>query len=57
MGGSFEVLFEEKSPEGDMYQGYTSNYIRSKTYSSYDIIGKIKDVEIVGIDGEILIGN
>lgn len=57
IGENLEVLFEEKSSKGNMYEGYTSNYIRSKIYSDCDIIGKIRKVELVDIDGETLIGN
>lgn len=62
IGQKVEVLFEEKSPEGNIYEGniyegYTSNYIRSKTHSSCDIIGKIRNIELVDIDREVLIGN
>lgn len=56
IGESLEVLFEEKSSKDNIYEGYTSNYVRSKTYSDCDIIGKIKKLELVDIDGEILIG-
>ena len=54
---NLEVLFEEQGPEENIYEGYTRNYIRTKVNSKYDLIGVIKDINIIGRDGEVLIGN
>ncbi|OLS03383.1 tRNA (N(6)-L-threonylcarbamoyladenosine(37)-C(2))-methylthiotransferase MtaB [Tissierella creatinophila] len=56
IGQSLEVLFEESSQE-NILEGYTTNYIRAKVHSDYDIIGDIKKINIVDTDGEILVGN
>lgn len=54
---NLEVLFEEQNPNRkDMYEGYTTNYIRVKALSDSDIIGHIKDTHIIDSQGEILIG-
>ncbi|MDY0234637.1 MAG: tRNA (N(6)-L-threonylcarbamoyladenosine(37)-C(2))-methylthiotransferase MtaB [Gudongella sp.] len=38
------VLFEEKDKKNrNIYEGYTTNYIRSRVFSNCDIIGEIKD--------------
>ena len=57
IGRSLEVLFEVESyGEDSMYEGYTTNYIRVKSESKYDIIDEIKTIEITSSDGEFLIG-
>lgn len=57
IGESLEVLFEEKSKEENMYEGYTSNYIRVQMSSDHDIVGNIEDVNIINRYGEILVGD
>ena len=37
-------------------EGYTSNYIRVRTNFDKDLIGKIVEVEIEELDGEVLTG-
>lgn len=44
LGKEVSVLFEEKNNK--IYEGYTSNYIRSRVVSNCDIIGDIKDFRI-----------
>ncbi len=58
IGKSLELLVEEKDLDrGNIYKGYTSNYIRTEIKSEYDIIGDIKDINIIDNDGEILLGD
>lgn len=53
-----EVLFEEiNSKISNSYEGYTSNYIRTRAVSNENLIGKIKSVKIKDNFNEILIGN
>ncbi|NLY46184.1 MAG: tRNA (N(6)-L-threonylcarbamoyladenosine(37)-C(2))-methylthiotransferase MtaB [Tissierella sp.] len=54
IGSTMKVLFEEVN-EG-YYEGYTSNYIRVKSYSEKDIIGQLLDVKIIDSEGEYLVG-
>ena len=54
-GKSLDVLFEENLEE-NIYEGYTTNYIRAEVYSDCDIIGDIKKINIIETDAEILIG-
>lgn len=57
MDKSLEVLFEEENPSRKgMFEGYTTNYIRVKAMSDNDIIGDIKEINIIDSQGEILIG-
>ena len=51
------VLFEENDKKDkNIYEGYTSNYIRSRVSSSCDIIGDIKDIVIEKSNSEYLEG-
>lgn len=57
IGEKLDVLFEEHtSGEENLYEGYTSNYIRARYHSECDIIGDIKTINIIDSDGEILLG-
>lgn len=44
---SLSVLFEEKSREEDLIEGYTTNYIRVKSKADEEYIGNIEDVNIL----------
>lgn len=55
IGHRFKVLYEEKSND-NIYEGYTSNYIRVKIDSEEDLINKIMDTNILDIDDIYLIG-
>lgn len=51
------VLFEEKDKKDpNIYEGYTSNYIRSRVYSNCDIIGQVRNVKISKASSEYLEG-
>lgn len=51
-----EVLFEEKSLDKDIYEGYTTNYIRTKVGSDNPLVGKIKTVNIIDSIDDFLVG-
>lgn len=55
IGKSLEVLYEENIEE-DIYEGYTSNYIRVKTKSKKNLINKDIDTNISNIQDIYLIG-
>ena len=48
------VLFEEK--ENNFLKGHTNNFLMVNVNDSEDFINQIKDVEIVGIENNELIG-
>lgn len=51
-----EVLFEELNTKIDSsYEGYTTNYIRTRLISDEIVIGKIKKVKIVSVNNDILV--
>lgn len=53
-----EVLFEEKSKRLDnTYEGYTTNYIRTRVESDEPLLGEIKKINISSSINDILIGN
>lgn len=55
---NLDVLFEEvNSRIKDSYEGYTTNYIRTRVISDKTIIGEIKNIKIEDSVEEILIGN
>ena len=54
---SLSVLFEEKSREEDLIEGYTTNYIRVKSKSDEEYIGNIEDVNILLSKEDYLIGD
>lgn len=57
INSDLEVLFEDESSiDRNVYEGYTTNYIRVRSYFDSDVIGYIKSVSIIGNDGEVLIG-
>ncbi len=55
IGKDLEILFEEEIKE-NLYEGYTTNYIRARLDWDYDIIGDIREINIFKRDGEVLIG-
>ncbi len=53
-----EVLYEEHTKKNsDVYEGYTSNYIRVRTPSPDDIIGTIKATKLSGIKDSYIEGD
>ncbi len=54
LGTSSRVLFEKRS--GDLFEGYTSNFVRVWVQSSVDLRGQIKTVEIKELKKEKLFG-
>ncbi|MDR7870184.1 MAG: tRNA (N(6)-L-threonylcarbamoyladenosine(37)-C(2))-methylthiotransferase MtaB [Tissierellaceae bacterium] len=54
IGNPVEVLFEEE--KDGYYEGYTTNYIRVKTYSDKDVVGKLVNVDITNFENEHLVG-
>lgn len=53
-----DVLFEEKSKHLDnTYEGYTTNYIRTRVESDESLLGEIKKINISCSINDILIGN
>lgn len=52
-GKRVSVLFE--TGEGDMYYGYTANYLRVCAQSEYDLCGKIIEVEILSAEKDYCI--
>ncbi|MDO5713576.1 MAG: tRNA (N(6)-L-threonylcarbamoyladenosine(37)-C(2))-methylthiotransferase MtaB [Tissierellia bacterium] len=50
-GKSLAVLFEKQEDDGS-FQGYTTNYIRVKTFSEKDLKNQVKHVKIVGQGSE-----
>lgn len=56
LGERVQVLIEENIDETENMEGYTSNYIRVRTNFDKDLIGKIVEVEIEELDGEVLTG-
>ena len=57
IGSTFNVLFEEEGKkESNLFQGYTTNYIRVISDSRENIVGKVLPVEIKDIKDEFLIG-
>lgn len=55
IGRKLQVLFEEDDRFIDYVEGYTSNYIRVRV-NNPDLKGEMKEVEIYGLDGDILLG-
>lgn len=57
INSKLSVLFEEESNKANEFiEGYTTNYIRVKAKNEPGNIGKIANVVIKSIDGDILIG-
>ncbi|MBR7133827.1 MAG: tRNA (N(6)-L-threonylcarbamoyladenosine(37)-C(2))-methylthiotransferase MtaB [Clostridia bacterium] len=52
-GKSVSVLFE--TGEGDVYYGYTANYLRVCAQSEHDLCGKIAEVEILSAEKDYCI--
>ena len=51
-----EVLFEELNNKiANSYEGYTTNYIRTRLITDEIVIGKIKKVKIESVNNDILI--
>jgi len=48
------VLFEENKNATDIYEGYTTNYIRVSCKSDINLMGEIRNVNILSINEEIL---
>jgi threonylcarbamoyladenosine tRNA methylthiotransferase MtaB len=55
IGESLKVLYEENIEE-DIYEGYTSNYIRVKTKSKKDLINRDISTNILANKDIYLIG-
>lgn len=55
IGSTMDVLFEDTN--SGCFEGYTTNYIRVRSNSDTDIIGKLVNVDIIDSEGEYLIGN
>ena len=52
-----DVLYEEHTKRDiNIYEGYTSNYIRVKTPSPYDIIGEIRNTRLEASKGSVMEG-
>ncbi|WP_409228593.1 tRNA (N(6)-L-threonylcarbamoyladenosine(37)-C(2))-methylthiotransferase MtaB [Gudongella sp. SC589] len=52
-----DVLYEEHTKRDlNVYEGYTSNYIRVRTPSQYDIIGEIRDTRLKAAKGSFIEG-
>lgn len=51
------VLFEEKSRDADLIEGYTTNYIRVKSKADEKYLGEIKNVNITTSQGDYLVGD
>lgn len=54
VGKQVEVLFEEK--KANTYQGHTTNYMEVKVPSEVSLENQIKQVQIIGKEGLVLIG-
>ncbi len=53
-----EVLFEEENKKNPgYYEGYTTNYLRVSISSDYSPVGEIKNISIIGMNDDILLGN
>lgn len=55
--GNLSVLFEEKSRDEDLIEGYTTNYIRVKSDEDEKHIGNIEEVNILATKEDYLIGD
>ena len=55
IGRTLKVLVEENS-DGRTLEGYTSNYLRVSLDYNPDLIGRIIELEIVGLRGDLLVG-
>ncbi len=52
-----DVLYEEHTKRDlNVYEGYTSNYIRVRTPSQYDIIGEIRNTRLKAAKGSFIEG-
>ena len=52
-----DVLYEERTKRDlNVYEGYTSNYIRVRTPSQYDIIGEIRNTRLKAAKGSFIEG-
>lgn len=56
IGTTQSVLFEEFDGDAETMLGYTTNYMRVSAPRDYNEINSIVDVEIVGRDGDMLLG-
>lgn len=57
IGTNIEVLYEEKDNlDNNLFEGYTTNYIRVKSKGNSDIIGNIINTNILDSRGEYLLG-
>jgi len=55
--GAKEVLYEEHTKRDEnVYEGYTSNYIRVRTPSPVDLIGEIRDTRLEAVKGSLIHG-
>lgn len=50
-----KVLFEHRE-EDSSFKGFTSNYVRVKTYSDKNLSNKFADVELMNIENDIVTG-
>lgn len=57
INSKLDVLFEEENKKiSDSYEGYTTNYIRTRVVSNESLLGEIKKIEIESTIDDILIG-
>jgi len=55
IGETVSVLIEKKSE--DIYEGYTTNYIRTVVESSTDIDNKIVQVKVIKANNDYITGS
>lgn len=56
IGKKYQVLFEEYISKNRCLEGYTTNYIRVRAKGDKKLCEKIQEVEIFGLEGEIMLG-
>ncbi len=54
LGNKYSILVEEFK-DGYIY-GYTNNYVKVKALGEEDLWGKIVDLELISIEGELILG-
>ncbi len=57
IGSNSQVLFEDRvQGKENIFEGYTSNYLKVLAHSGTDISGTLIDVKLIKVDGEHIIG-